>query len=915
MFTINFTQPWLLLLLIPAVGLTVLNYFLVYKRYRNTRNRIISIVAHTLVMLLAITVLAGITFEYDVRNDSNEMLVLVDMSDTQPEISADRELYLKELLNEAQYDNIKVGLVKFGFDQVYAAPMTYDTPKAYDQFVNAPQPDTGATDIAAAINYAVMLFEHPTTAKILILSDGLETDENAVEAVRNAALKGIKVDATRLDSNYKDDSIQISAVETPNYYVRVNQQCQVNVTVNSKADSNLDGVRVELFDNGRSVGVQEDAVISAGEQSVSFNEVVFGSEGLHELRAEISYNGEDKDEKNNAYCAYYYIQVHDSMLVLEHRNGDSDSLVRMIDEQFGKDVKVINVTTDPDVPTSVEELCGYDQVVLNNVSNADLGDELADLLYTYVYENGGSVFTVGGDNDDDSAHAYNRKDLYGSKLQEMLPVEAVNYRPPMGVVLIVDDSGSMQQNDRLPAAKAGAYGCLEVLDDSDYVGVMTFSNTYTYETTLISCVYDTQIKNAIDSLGGGGGGTYFRPALEAAAKALKAESRINRRHIVFVTDCQVFDVDDVVELAKNENYSDITVSVVGIEPDTGDFNAMNKVAEAWGGTAQTARGTGETLKNRVMDLMKDDLKSPDINEYKEEEFNPEISAPGSPIVVGVEHGLGGRAWALSTTLGGYYGVRAKTDAEVILTGPYEVPLYAQWQFGAGRVGSFMCDLYGKWSAGFLQDDNCVRLLCNAMTNIMPLTDIEVTGVKISVSESNYINTLYVAADLKEGESLSGRIEYADESGKHSVTLNEVGQDGDVYVKSELGNNKRAVFVIKRTGAYKIIVDKLDEDGNVLGSSETYKAFAFSKEYDLFNDADPYLLENLAREGGGKMVDIAAPLESLSNFVVDIHNVYDPRLALIITAMVLFLLDIWVRKFKFRWPHEIIKARKAKKGGK
>ena len=40
--------------------------------------------------------------------------------------------------------------------------------------------------------------------------------------------------------------------------------------------------------------------------------------------------------------------------------------------------------------------------------------------------------------------------------------------------------------------------------------------------------------------------------------------------------------------------------------------------------------------------------------------------------------------------------------------------------------------------------------------------------------------------------------------------------------------------------------------------------------------------------------------------------YDPRIPFIITALVLFLLDIAVRKFKFKWPHEIIRDAKAKK---
>ena len=40
--------------------------------------------------------------------------------------------------------------------------------------------------------------------------------------------------------------------------------------------------------------------------------------------------------------------------------------------------------------------------------------------------------------------------------------------------------------------------------------------------------------------------------------------------------------------------------------------------------------------------------------------------------------------------------------------------------------------------------------------------------------------------------------------------------------------------------------------------------------------------------------------------------YDPRIPFIIAALTLFLLDIAVRKFKFKWPHEIVRDYKAKK---
>ena len=79
-FSIEFLNPWFLLLLVPAFGLTLLSYFRLNKRYRFTRNRVASIVLHLIIMVLSISVLAGMTFNYFKPNTENEVILLVDAS-------------------------------------------------------------------------------------------------------------------------------------------------------------------------------------------------------------------------------------------------------------------------------------------------------------------------------------------------------------------------------------------------------------------------------------------------------------------------------------------------------------------------------------------------------------------------------------------------------------------------------------------------------------------------------------------------------------------------------------------------------------------------------------------------------------------------------------------------------------------
>ena len=122
-FRINFERPWFLLLLIPALVLTLLPYFRLAKKYRRTRNRVVSIVLHTLIMALSISVLSGITFQYDLPNVENEVILLVDTSFSGSDEEAAKNEFIEEVVNSND-GSFKLGIVTFGYNQVYASELT-----------------------------------------------------------------------------------------------------------------------------------------------------------------------------------------------------------------------------------------------------------------------------------------------------------------------------------------------------------------------------------------------------------------------------------------------------------------------------------------------------------------------------------------------------------------------------------------------------------------------------------------------------------------------------------------------------------------------------------------------------------------------------------------------------------------------
>ena len=147
-FKVNFEHPWFLLLLIPAIILPLISYFKLSKRYRCTRNRIVSIALHLTIMILSIAVLAGLTFSYYLPNTDNEVILLVDSSTSNTEDSQEKiDNFIKEVVYSTN-SKFKLGIVTFGYGQpVYASELSLDTKNTYANYAAAPKPNTTATDI------------------------------------------------------------------------------------------------------------------------------------------------------------------------------------------------------------------------------------------------------------------------------------------------------------------------------------------------------------------------------------------------------------------------------------------------------------------------------------------------------------------------------------------------------------------------------------------------------------------------------------------------------------------------------------------------------------------------------------------------------------------------------------------------
>ena len=894
-FRFNFTHPWLLLLLIPAIAMTLFPYFRADKKYRKTRNRILSMVFHGLAITLAITLLAGITFSYEKPNLENELIVLVDTTDSNEE-SADLKSDFVQSIISISDGKYRVGVVKFGHGQVLSGEMSYDVNKVLEDYLTSEVPDPTATDLASALKYARSLFKNPETSKIVVVSDGIETDNAANSVIKAIAADGVKVD-TVYYPNEEHDEIQIYSVNPPDTRIILGDNFITELTVKSNLKGEKDAT-ITAYDNDELIGNIE-VVLDGAEQTFEIA-LALDERGMHEIRFEITCE-DDTNSKNNSYRMYINLEAFDNILLIEHKEGEGKALADLLNETFV--VTDISISDDLDkMPRTIEEMAQYEQIILVNVAYSDMPAGFEELLNRYVYDLGGGLFTVGGELDDVNGvsvpHSYNRNDIASSTyFKQMLPINAIDYTPPIAVMIVVDASASMSMG-KLDAAKEGAEGCLDALNDRDFCGVMSFQTRASEELAILPVSQKDLIRDTIKGIGegddGAHGGTIFSDAIMRAGRALSVITNVERKHIILVTDGNPGDTYDTYLPYIEDNFADgITMSVVTID------NTDNSLAEKMQDTAEAGGGSYYNVPysqmHKIPEIMRQDLALEAVAEINYGEPFDVTIKNRTPAVAGIEDGF-------IPQLSGYYGTVAKKDATVVLMGKY-VPIYAEWKYGNGSVGSFMCDLSGIWSADFMSDLIGKAIVTNIVNSLFPMQDVRADGIDYVIKSDNYHYQINI-----HGTAENERIEVeVTPMSDHLVSTIE-----GVSV-SALESNRRFNFIIKDAGLYEIVIRKFDEAGTEIAKVVTYECFSYSEEYNAFTERAPIgeeLMTLLANDGKGMV--ITDPAEVFASFSQTIKKVFDPRIIFLILSIILVLLDIAARKFKFKWPHELIREYKLKK---
>lgn len=877
-------RPWVLLITIPALVIGIIPFLRLNKKRRASSRHLIPFVIHMALILILSLVVAGVSYtETYTESQGKVVMFLVDMSDSSAPTKDEMNDYMHEVMSAAKSADkkykteTKFGLVVFGGtdsngiiknadgkDVLLPGALNYETDDFLIDYVkgedDAPRRETNiklAIEKAQNALSADMYKEH--TKKVILMSDGRETNGNAYSAAAALAGDSITLDCAYFDfvnsSNedvvYKE--IQVLSLDT-NGVVRLGEEVEAQVVVKSTyhvtdativlkdvAGVPLTEVSGVVIPKGTSTHIVKFTPrrYTVSDDDYETNNELKGQEAVSKTGVQaISVDINTKNDTlplNNIFSSWYTFETQGQILIVY---GDSEQLGQIEEKGILEEMRskyTVETCAPSAFPDTLEKLLVYDEIVLMNVDFNRLGagseqgvdpTTIATNIKRYVEENGRGLLFTSGDN----IYDYDSEGFIDSPINEILPVELKvdEEKETVAMVLVIDLSSSMKE-------KMGSQTRYQIVLDSakkvimeskfapeDYIGVVVFDQDYKValeiqpigdeinrETICEQMEYEmehyyyghyidtktgkdsdyrihpqdqTEQKDGKiylkvageqyryqlpldDSYKRGGQdkvtgdyiksyGTSYKWSIQEASAMLGRASDITSieiKQVVFMSDGAPNDKGSGYEgIVERMAKGGTVTSTIAIGIDKSEATAIAELEKI------SAAGKGEIfLVNNADQLTKDLTEIAESIQGKL--INTDITVlPMRDSLNSIVH-EGVREYDV---IHGYYGTTIKDGAERVIYVDNLRPLYAEWEFGLGKVCALMTDL-GKvdWTGEMFDDTDGienVRLVSNIL--LSPIHKrIDSTGLDYTVTrdDKRIDMTVMTPVNLRVPQNIDG----------------------------------------------------------------------------------------------------------------------------------------------------------------
>ncbi len=866
---LHFDRPgWLVLLVlvIPAFlmsrrsigGLTLLKSWVTFA------------IRCVVILMLAVALARPV---WEKRGEGLTVTVVLDRSQSIPLAMKDLSLeYLRDATEDRADPRDRLAVITVARDaKIEAMPDRYTRIGEIQE-----PPDLAATNLEAGLKMALAIMPQDTANRIVLVSDGNETEGRVMAAAELAAANHVPVDVLVLEYEHANEVI-FERITAPSR-ARLGQSAGIKMVLRSqdRASGNvLLKMNDEFLDlNGAAEGNAMRVDLSKG---LTVLPLTISLDVAGPLQFEAVFEpldaATDGISRNNRAVAVTFVGSEGKILVIDDA-ADSTYLVAALQESD----MAVDVMDPAALARGPVFMSGYDAVVLANIPRWALTDEEDKSVHAYVHDLGGGLVMLGG------TQSFGAGGWIDSDVARVLPVKLdppMTRQMPRGALALIMHSTEMPQGNFW--GQKVAIAAIDTLSRLDYVGIID---------------YDYRSGGAVWEFGPALAGDKTAPiaaakkmvmgdmpdfaASMAVAIAGLAPLPSGQKHVIIISDGDPAPppkklLDDFVAARIS-----ITTVLIAGHGSPADRATMKRIATYTGGTSYGPIKNPKQLPKIFIKEAK--LVSRSLIVEGQEFFPQVVSRLPGPI----------EGFRSVPSIDGYVLTAPREGlSQVPIVSPTtegDDPIYAYWNYGLGKSIAYMSDLTGTWGSrwaswsefrSFWEQSLRWVMRPSAPANIMVNTVLEgeVATVEMEAlgNDASNLNFLRMAAIVLDPDSES-----------EPLVLQQTGP-----------GRYRGEFRATKEGAYLVNINFVGgtAENPIQGNVQAAVSIPYPPEFKAVKH-NAALLEQVRQRTGGRLLSGSDPamLDLFDRSGLEVPK--SPRAVwdlLAIIAAAMFVLDVAARR--------------------
>lgn len=651
--------------------------------------------ASLMVRLLLLGLFAMVLAEPRAVRSKNVMSVVFALDVSDSIYSADKPItYITDTVQNHRPKGTEdqQSLIIFGKAPAVELPPTKNFPL---EALNS-QIDRGSTNLEQALSMSSAVIKDDVQGRIVLISDGVQTEGNLERTLGDLKARGIAVDVLPIDYSYSDE-VWLERLDLPQG-VKLGETYEAAMVLSSISDGRG---KLVLRENGNVIAEQE-VDYKAGKNRFSVP-ITLRSAGYYEYTATIEVpKTQDSLAQNNTVLNYIFVDGEGKVLLVTDSVGDKRDWERL-EKAVREGERAVDVISGSDMPRDAASLMPYDTIIFCNVPHDEFDAQQLQSVRDAVYNLGAGFLMVGGPN------SFGPGGYHRTVIEDILPVSMdITQKKvlPKGALAIILHTCEFAEGNTW--GKRITKQAIKVLGAQDEVGVLAYTSAG--EEWLFELTPAAKYEELVPKINGAAIGDMpsFQNTMQLGLKGL-LKSDAATRHMIIISDGDPAPPNP--RLIQEFLDAKVSVSMVAIFPHGGlDISKMQGVADVTGGRYYFPEDP-----NQLPGIFIKESKTLKRSLLQNKVFTPSVGFP-SPVIKGLENMPELKGYVITTGKG--------HPAMHILNGPPDAeqsdsldPILSIWQHGLGKTAAFTSDFSANWGSNWQTWDHFQPFIKQLMTDI------------------------------------------------------------------------------------------------------------------------------------------------------------------------------------------------------